>query len=280
MSYDYYLEQDYPTPEVFKGLYQDNSALIIATGPSTSKLLKHKNNIKNIFDVVIGVNFSILDFDDCLDFYLSTENKPYSLMDEFKENKYRVDVPRIVSYITIDRWPQDLKLFKVYRNTFNRKPGIRRYKTENGDGLFKGYDTFNKAPGSVTLQAMHFATILGCNRIYIIGAELCYETDIMHYYKEYEQNNYPHISHPLSGRNEDQLVEVKIEVTNRQKICKTRNTYKWSAHYINRFIDEECIPNNVEIFDFSNGLLTSATQLDLDSFMSNATMQENINGIK
>ncbi len=262
MSYDYYLEQDYLTPEVFKGLYQDNSALIIATGPSTSKLLKHKNKIKDMFDVVIGVNFSILDFDDCLDFYLSTENKPYSHISEFKENKYRVDIPRIVSYITIDRWPQDLNLFKVYRDTFDRKPNIRQYKNINGEGLFKGYDTITKAPGTVTLQAIHLATILGCNRIYIIGSELYYKTTARYYHAEYERK---HNLNPRSKRDEHKIVEVKIG----SKVYKTLNAYKWTVHYINRFIGEECTPNGVQVMDFSDGLLTSAIQLDLDEFMNN-----------
>jgi hypothetical protein len=262
MSYDYYLEKKYPTPEIFSGLYRNSSALIIGTGPSTSKLLKHKHKVKDIFDVVIGVNFSILDFDDYLDFYLCAENKPQLLINEFKKNKYKKDIPRLVSYISIDRWPKNFNLFKIHRDTFARKPDIRKYKTENGEGLFKGYDTLSKSPAGAVLQSLHFSTILGCNKIYIIGSEFHYEIGARYYHAEYERK---HNLNPRSKRNEHKLIEVKVG----QKTYRTLNAYKWAAHYTNRLIDEECIPNGVEVIDFSDGLLTSATQLDLDKFMEN-----------
>lgn len=261
MSYEYYLKEDYPTPDIFKDTYSDKTAFIIATGPSTSGLLKHKDNIKNKFDVIIGVNFSILDFDEYLDFFVCTENKPHTLIGEFKKGKYNKKIPRLVSYISIDSWSQDFNIFKVYRDSFNRKPNIREYKTENGEGLFKGYDTIDKAPSGVVLQAMHFATILGCNKIYIIGSELYYSTKARYYHSEYEHK---HNLNPRSLRNEHAIVGVKIG----QNIYKTLNGYKRTAHYINRFIEEECTPNKVEVIDFSDGLLTSARQENLDTFMN------------
>ena len=58
-----------------------------------------------------------------------------------------------------------------------------------------------------------------------------------------------------------------ITVKHAGKEYKTTKFFEESAKYIDTVINTECKPAGMEIFDFSDGLISAATALDLDTFM-------------
>jgi len=251
--------------------FKSKKCLIIATGPSTKKLLKYKDNLRTYFDVIIGVNFAQIDFEDILDFHMVMENSPSRIINYFKQNQYRKDLPRILNWMCIEKFPKDMYKVKAQRHNFNHKPNIREYDTEHGYGLFEGYTKrCGIFPGCVTIQAIHFAGILGCSKIYTIGADFVFR-DEDQYYKSYRD-----IKHKDEMNTVVVIPKKIVEVELNNKTYTTNECYEYSANYINRFINEECNLNGVEVYDFSNGLLISATQLNIDDFFKREYYNENI----
>ena len=262
MSYNYYLKFDYSTPECFLQKCSEKSSLIIGTGPSTKKILKYLKYLKDIFDVIIGVNFAIVDFEYILDFHMVMENKPTGITDYFKKIKSRKDLPRIFNYMSLRWLPKDLNIYKAIRWNFSGRPDVRKYKTEDGEGLFAGYHKKQFSNfGCVSLQALHFAGILGCSKAYTIGMDFVFGKDQKYYLgytgKDHKKEITDAIVIPKN------IVDVELNGEKRQ----TYYEYKETAEWMNRFIKEECVPNGMGVYDFSGGLLMEAKQLDIDEFM-------------
>lgn len=256
---------EYHTPENFKGLYTNKSALIVSTGPSTKKLIKYKDIINKKFDVIIGTNYSILDFEQQLNFHVVMENWPKLLGNQLKKANYRRDLPRVINYIALRFLPKDINVVKATRCNFNHKPNLFEYKTDDGEGLFEGYTPVRNRGayfGSVSLQSFHLACILGCTNIYFIGSE-CLTKKELHYYEDYKGKDIRDNMTNSAVRPPD-----IIKVQHNGKEYNSTPVYKLTADYINSLIIDQCRPNNIEVFDFSGGLLTEAEQLDIDVFMN------------
>ena len=140
MISDAYLKMKLKSPSIFKDTFVGKSALIIATGMSTRNMVKYKDVLKDKFDVIIGLNFSTVDFEDQLTHHLLLEKKPVQSYEDMKKNpkKYRKDLPRILNFKGLHRFPQDLNIIKATRTNFDGKPDIRKYSNNNCEGFLNG----------------------------------------------------------------------------------------------------------------------------------------------
>ncbi len=237
----------------------EKDAFIIGTGPSTAKLLKHKHLLNNF--TVIGLNFSIKDFEENLDYHIVMEKEPNVIYNYMKNNPYREDLPRIINKIPLRFFPKDANLIPAVRCDFKHKPSLRSYTNEFGSGLFSGYITHTiRQPASVCLQALHLAGILGCKNVYTIGCDFLFQGDLRYYTgydnKDHKSNISTSIVRPKNI--------VEVDFCGEKRL--TAECYKNTADWTNRFIKEVCRPE-MEVYDFSGGLLTAAIQLNLEEFM-------------
>lgn len=252
-----YAKMEYPSPNIFKNKFVGKNAIIIGTGMSTKKLVQYKDRLRDIFDVVIGLNFSILDFDEQMTHHLLIEKKPVAIYTELKNTKYRRDLPRILNFKGLHRFPKDLNIIKATRTNFGGKPDIRKYNNNGFEGLLNG--PINKdgfSVGTVTLQAIHLAGIMGCNNIYISGVDLVFGSKFDHYYEDRAYRN----GH--TGPNKSAIVKV----SNNGKTYETTSYFRDSAKYLDEVIDTMCRPVGIEVYSFSDGLLSAPEQLDVDIF--------------
>jgi hypothetical protein len=254
---------EYSTPEIFKDGYMGKSALIIGSGPSVQNIKKFESRLRNYFDVVIGVNFAILDFENVLDYHLVLEDKPTRVAFLTRITRCRTDLPRILSYKAIRYFPLHLKIIRAKKcgENFN----IFEYKTKRSEGFFNGYEEF-PIGRSIIFQALHFAGILGCKKVYTIGTELLFRDSKYYYGKDFRKKY--RITHKKIERdiklNRDLYTQVSID--HRGEKCFSIPFYIETAKGINRFIEEVYQKNGIEIYDFSNGLLLDEIQIDLDEF--------------
>lgn len=256
MGIEGYKRLKYPTPESLQGKY-DGYALIIGTGSSTAKLLNYKSEIKKHFNVVIGLNFATKDFEDIMDFHIIMEKNPVVMAAEMSLN-YRKDLIRVLNYKSIGLFPKDMNIIKARRDQFQDTFSITSYRSKYYEGLLE-----KRKPGrllyygTVMLQALHFACILGCKNIYLIGADLMFKDEFDHYYKDRfyrDPVTAPESRSPLSN------VIVNGET------FQTTYVFKKSAKYIDKAIIGQCRTRGIEVYDFSDGLIKQAVKLDVDSF--------------
>jgi len=259
-----YKSRKFPTPEILQGAYSDgySSVLIIGTGESTSKLLKHKDKIREHFDVVIGVNHATKDFEDIMDFHIIMEKNPVKMAEDMSPNNYRKDLPRILNYKALDHFPDDMIKFKARREQFFGRPDITKYTHLGVYGLLEYNKPGRKRKlfyGTVITQAIHFACILGLKNIYLIGADLMFKGDFDHYYKDkfYRNSTSP-------ARSQSPIIEVKKD----GKMITTLHVFKKSAKYIDKTITRDCRPKGIKVHDFSDGLIKAAVSLDVDEFFA------------
>lgn len=245
--------ESYPTPASLKDKHAGQSALIIGTGPSCKQLLDHRDQLRSKFDVIIGLNFSIIDFEQQLDYHLVLENKPTKVEFWMRQNPHRKDLTRILNNKAIRFFPSDLNIIKADRWDFDGKPDIRNYDVEGGSGLFAGYEELF-IDGSVIIQAVHLAGIMGCNKIYTIGGDL-YFKDKRYYYGDDHSNKYRITHKPMNRLGDKQLALCEVEF--RGEKVWSLPVYAKSALCVNKLAKEECEPNGIEVYDFSDGLLTT-----------------------
>ena len=95
-------------------------------------------------------------------------------------------------------------------------------------GLISGdVDDINHAKGTVLLQGMHFAALLGASSLDIVGCELCFAKGVQHYFEEGEpfakaENTFP-----------QWFTYVKLN----GELAKTHKHFSNSAEYL-----DECYP--------------------------------------
>jgi hypothetical protein len=249
----------YSTPGMFCDTALGKSAILIGTGPSAQDILKYKSIIKNKFDVAIGVNFSIADFEDVLDFHLIMESKPTKIAKWMNDNHdFSLNLKRVFNQRSIRLFDPRFSFVKAKRGYYGNNFNVRKYSED--DGLLFAYkDIIGGA--TVMLQAMHFACILGCSSMYLIGAEL-YFRDQRYYFDNQEEHNLS--IHKTICRPEYNPISIEHNGESVYSI----ETYIGSAMCMNKFILSECVPAGIKVFDFSGGLVTEAEQINIDSFMS------------
>lgn len=256
MSYD---SLEYLTPEVFKNKYKDKSALIIGTGHSTKNLVQYKSILRDKFDVIIGLNFSTRDFESQLHFHMVLEKNPALVYNSMKQDTYRLDLPRILNWKSINKFPKDINAIKATRSNFEGDCNIREYSANSSEGFLIGPLGNKKLSiGSVSLNALHFACILGCSKVYMIGADLMFKDQYDHYYPD---NHYRKSKTKLANRS------PIITIKHSGKEYKTTKFFEESSKYIDTIINTKCRPLGIEVFDFSDGLISSAADINIDDFM-------------
>lgn len=253
-----YLQIQLPDPSMFKNTFVGKSAIIIGTGMSTKKLIKYKDSLVDKFDAIIGLNFSTNDFENQLTHHLLLEKKPVmSYTDMIKNNdKYRKELPRILNWKGLHRFPKNLNIVKATRTNFGGEPNIREYK-------YKGYEGFLNGPlneqglstGSVALHGIHLACFMGCNRIYLVGTDFVFGEKFDHYYEDryYRDNRKEIHKSPI------------INIGDKKK-SETTQFFQDSAKFIDKAIITMCNPIGIDVFSFSDGLLTAPVKLDIDEF--------------
>jgi hypothetical protein len=259
MPNETYISLPYDTPSVFKDKYVGKRVLIIGTGHSTKQLVKHRDKIRKKFDVVIGLNFATKDFEEQLDFHMILEKNPTQSYESMKTQPYRRDLPRILNWKSLRLFPEDICIIKATRHSFGGKPDIKKYEHAGEEGLLIGpLGNKNLSVGSVALNALHFACIIGCDDIYMVGADLMFKDEYDHYYPDHLYRK-----STTKIKNRSPIIEVQHD----GKAYKTTKFFQESAQYIDHVIDTMCRPNNIRVYDFSGGLISAAIQVDLEEFM-------------
>jgi len=247
------------TPNDFENKHSKSSVLIIGTGHSTKTLVPYKHSLRDKFDIIIGLNFATKDFEKQMHYHVILEKNPVVIYEDMKKRSYRKDLVRILNKKSIHRFPQDIIAVPAGRNHFNGNPNIRKYKHKGEEGLLIG-PKGNKglSVGSVTLNALHFAAILGASNIYLMGADLIFRDEYDHYYPDH---HYRKSKTKLANRSP--IVDIDLA----GKTYKTTRFFQESAVYIDKVIDTFCAEAGIAVYDFSNGLISNAIKLDLDEFM-------------
>ena len=176
--------------EAFKDSVYDGRALIVLGGPSASEWEKVRDEIKP--DVLIGVNGVNTVIDD-LDFYLLTENMNRTALMAKRGDQRGLDFIRMVNL-------NNAKVRMISHRSINLVTdrsnviSVRRegYETVPDDFTFRNYGRgFMSGPimkqegawtspsvkirvGTVAIQAIHLAGILGCREVHTIGYDLMF----------------------------------------------------------------------------------------------------------
>ncbi|KKM05269.1 hypothetical protein LCGC14_1755810 [marine sediment metagenome] len=256
---------DYKTPDVFINSAVNKKVLIISSGDSTSKILKYKDNLRNKFDIIICVNYSFKDFDDFIDYHIVIERtlgtEPKSVAKSLSKKNFRTDVHRIVSWNGIHLYDQKYNLYKTNRSNFNLNPDIRKYRYNGHEGLLSWKPRASLwSTGTVALSAMHFAGIIGASDIYLIGNDLYFKSEFDHYYKDKAYRD----EKEFSKIDKKHRVSI-IDIEHKGKKVQTLGIFRDSAETLNELIPT--LFKDINIYDFSDGLITTAINLDIDKFM-------------
>jgi len=259
-----YFKCNLKTPEEFIGTRPNSKILVIGSGPSTSKILKYKDKLRDKFDAIICVNYSFQDFDDVSDFHIVVERQkktdPITVPGAVNKGNYRTDIPRLVNWQGSELYDPKYNLYKTTRSNFYFKPDIRKYKHNGSEGLLywtqksKGWSS-----GTATLSAMHFAAMLGASEIYIIGCDLCFRDEFDHYYKDKVYRDPEHVK-KVQPKHRMEIVNAKLG----EQIVVTTNLFRDAAETL-----DEVIPTvfkDVKVHDFSNGLIKAAVSLNVEEF--------------
>lgn len=256
-----YQDLNLKTPAIFEGSKPNSRVLIIASGHSTSKLLPLKEKARKHFDVVIACNYAFEYVDDIIDFHIVTEKTSKDSLNTIHKilaGDFRTDVPRMVNWKGIELYPKKYNLLKTTRANFDMKPNIRKYQHNDQEGLLVGpAGKQGFALGSVSLSALHFATMLGAAEIYMVGADMCFKDQYDHFYKDRIYRDRPK---QLKKSNAHNIIKVELN----GHTYETTEFFKESAEYIDRILST--LFQNIKVFDFSDGLLTVPTKLNIDEF--------------
>jgi hypothetical protein len=255
------------TPSVFRNKFLGKSALVISSGHSTSNILESKRKIRENFDVIIVVNYAFQYFDEIVDFHIVVEKTSKSTKNNIihellSKGDYRTDVPRIINWKGINLYDKRYNIFKTTRNNFDGSPNLRKYVCRGREGLLSGpKGTQGFSLGSVTLSAMHFAGILGVKDIYLIGSDFIFRDEFDHFYKDrmYRDGQ----SNVKSKANRHKIVDVEKN----GKVYKTTQYFAESAEYMDSVVDGCFRKSGIEVFDFSDGLITKATRANIHDFL-------------
>jgi len=191
-------DDDYHVVEHHRGQFQGQTALIVLGGPSGKDWERLYEELNP--DVLIGVN-AVGANTDKLDFWLCTENMNYPFQQAFKGNeryqemmrnfnnakaKVRIVNKKSIGLLTfprdvvkIQRWGREVEHLDNF--TFR----------EYGNGLINGARMQRQdrirdlRVGTVGLQALHWAGILGVSEVHTIGFDLCYRKEDKHHWYKY-----------------------------------------------------------------------------------------------
>lgn len=227
--------------ESFINSYKGKTALIIGGGNSVSALQKPREWA----DVVLVLNTANKYFERDSDFHLVLEDAPLSIIERMQTGTPRLDLPRLVSPNT-KNWPAKLCLLPT-----ERLPGAKYWDLTKWSGALPSSIGPLKVVSSVLLQAIHWAALLGCTTIKLIGCELRWRDQFKdHFYGD--DSAYRTEGNKLNF-NTGQCYETLLPGD-----WRTLDIFQFTADYINQAIKEIYRPNQIRIIDYSEGLITEA----------------------
>jgi len=257
MSYN---SLNYQTPQHLSNPHKGKRFLIIGSGTSTKKLIPLKNQIRNMFDIVIGINLTTKEFEDQMDYHLIVEKNPQKMYEPMCNgvHKYRKDLIRILNWKAIQYFPKDIPIYKTNRHRFDGKADIRRYEHNGHEGLLIGPpDSKGLSAGTSSMCALHLACIMGAKEVYLIGADLMFKDEYDHFYPDH--------SYRKSTTQKANRSPI-IKVTHNGNQHKTTEFFKNSAKFFDTVITNMCVPNGTDVYDFSDGLISKAIKVDVIEF--------------
>jgi hypothetical protein len=271
----YHQEPEHRRISALEGRLRGSRVLVVATGPSAQQVLPYDARLHDRYDAVIGLNGSVTMVEH-LDYFLSVESKA-SLWDWY-HHPLPPSVVRCVSESGI-RFARESgrpdvqadRSFVLLRHVYQQPPDIRHYRNAAGEeGILVGpRGETQLGRGTVTLQSLHFASMLGADEIHLIGADLHFRGPIQHFYGQHEYG-----THEVEGKRYHRLdVEVRMNpmVTTTHprsgQVVESTLHFVESAEYIDDVIRGPLADAGVQVVDFSDGLLTAPRRADFATYM-------------
>lgn len=243
-------------PDDFNGKHKGQKCLIIGCGYSAGRLTKYKSQLCDRFDVVIGVNKAFVEFDDVMTYHLVTEktskNNGYDLAQTLNSNIYNTKMVRFINKKGVSFYDRRYNIVEITRSKQDGFIDLEHYHNGflTGPVSNRGFSI-----GSVVLQALHLAVMIGSKEIYLVGADLCFKNDNDHFYGDRFYRD-----PPKTVKKENRHVIVKVDG------LETTDYFRDSAAYIDNIILNQCAALNVSVFDFSDGLIKAANHVDIDEY--------------
>lgn len=258
---------------MLEGRHPGSRILVVGTGPSAKEVLRFDDRLRDRYDVVIALNGSILHL-ATYDYFLTVESKAH--LWEWYRLRTPDHVIRCVSesgtrLAREDDADNDQPRLYLLRHAYREPVDIRHYRNAAAEeGLLVGpRGATGLGPGTVTLAAMHFASMLGADAVHVIGADLHFRSGVQHFYGENEYG-----THEVDGKRYHRLdAETRLNPivqTTHPRTGETVETtlhFRESATFIDTVIRDVMTPAGVEVVDFSDGLITAADRKDLATWM-------------
>jgi hypothetical protein len=166
----------------------------------------------------------------------------------------------------------------LLRHVYEAEADIRHYRNATGEeGILVGpRGVSGLGRGTVTLQALHFASMLGAREIHLIGADLHFRGPIQHFYGQHEYG-----THEVEGKRYHKLdIEKRlnpIETTNHPRtgeVVESTLHFVESAGYIDDIVRRVLPPAGVSVVDFSDGLLAAPRRGDFATYIETGEIVE------
>jgi hypothetical protein len=262
------------TVAALEGRHPGSRVLIVGTGPSAKMIVPYDDRLHGRWDIVIGLNGSVEHLRN-LDYFVSVESKAH-LWDWYR---FKTD-PRIIRCVSESgaRLAEESGVadeqaaYFLIRHVYQTPVDIRHYRNAEGEeGLLVGPPgETGLGPGTVTLQAIHFAGLLGASTIHVIGADMHFKAGTQHFYGDNEYG-----TETVEGKRYHRLdVEHRlnpiVEVTHPEtgQAVETTLHFQESAAFLDTVIRDVLPPAGIELTDFSHGLISTAERADIDEYMA------------
>jgi len=161
--------------------------------------------------------------------------------------------------------------YLLLRHLYSEPADIRHYRNASGEeGLVVGPRGETRlGRGTVSAQAIHFASMLGADEIHLIGADLHFHGPVQHYYGDNEYG-----THVVDGRRYHRL-DVEKRLNPIVEACHPRTGtlvettlhFRESAAFIDDLVRDHLWPAGIRLVDFSDGLISAAQQCDFVTYM-------------
>ena len=278
----YHQEPEHRRISALEGRHPGARVLVVATGPSAKEVLPYDARLHDRYDVVIGLNGSV-DMVEHIDYFLSVESKA-SLWDWYHhplpDNVIRCVSESGLRFARENGRPDEQadRSYLLLRHVYDQPPDIRHYRNGAGEeGILvgpRGETALGR--GTVTLQSLHFASMLGASEVHLIGADLHFRGPIQHFYGQHEYG-----THEVEGKRYHRLdVEARmnpmVTTTHPRTGQEVESTLHFveSAEYIDAIILGPLAEAGVSVVDFSDGLLTAPRRADFATYMETGDLPE------
>jgi hypothetical protein len=278
----YHQEPEHRRISALEGRHPGARILVVATGPSAKEVLPYDERLHDRYDVVVGLNGSV-DMVEHIDYFLSVESKA-TLWDWYHhplpDRVIRCVSESGVRFARENGRPDEQaeRSFLLLRHVYEQPPDIRHYRNAAGEeGILvgpRGETALGR--GTVTLQSLHFTSMLGASEVHLIGADLHFRGPIQHFYGQHEYG-----THEVDGKRYHRLdVEAKmnpmVTTTHPRTGQEVESTLHFveSAAYIDEIIQGPLADAGVSVVDFSDGLLTAPRRADFATYMETGELRE------